>query len=152
MGFSSIVKNKFDNNDYRVSIVPVHKRVSIPNAFKRGANQNEFVNMMGAIDSEPERFDNIIFEAAIFSKKNFYKPLFIIELDGIQKDDTEEKFKKLISHIVTNERIEDLRNFQDELSSVYRKYGFVAIRWDMWQLLFLSKIRVIFIFEVPYKG
>jgi disulfide oxidoreductase YuzD len=147
MGFSKVIKNKFDNKDYRISIVSGQKRtMSIPNAFNRDAGSNESLKMMGQIVSEPEIFDSIIFEAAVFNRNSFpYKPLFSFEYNGIEQENTEEKFKKFICDIMENEKIDDLINFQDESNNIYRKYGFMATRWDIWQLAFLSKIRFIFI-------
>ena len=99
---------------------------------------------------EPTRFDNIIFEAAIFPKKNFFKPLFAIELDdGRSKKMTEEEFTKFVHHIIANEKIEDLMN---GVLDTYSKYGFMASEHDMWQLFLLSKIRIGFIFKDPFKN
>ena len=117
MSSAIVIKNKFDNKDYRISIIPVCKRVSIPNAFRRDPNPNEYVKVAGEINSEPTEFDNIIFEAAIFAKNSFYKPLFTIELDGITNEDAGEKFKKFVCHVIVNEKIDDLMNFQDEFST-----------------------------------
>jgi hypothetical protein len=89
----------------------------------------------------------LFFEAAIFPKKKFFKPLFSIELDdGYNKKITGEEFTKFIHHIIENEKIADLMS--GELD-VYNKYGFMATGHDMWQLFFLSKMRIVFIFRNP---
>ena len=94
---------------------------------------------------KPMSFDNIIFEAAIFPKKKFFKPLFSIELDdGYSKKTTEEEFAKFIHHVIANEKIEDLMN---GVLDIYEKYGFIATEHDMWQLFLLSKMRIVFIFR-----
>jgi hypothetical protein len=95
----------------------------------------------------PMRFDHIIFEAAIFSKDKFFKPTFSIELDdGYSKKMTGEEFAVLIQTVVENEKIDDL--ISGDLD-VYKKYGFFSVARDMWQLFFLSNMRIIFIFKNP---
>jgi len=146
MGFVLILKNKFDGNDYRVSIVPVRKRASIPDPLRK-AIPKQYWRSMGL---KPICFDNIIFEAAIYPRKKFFKPLFSIELDdGYSKKTTEEEFTKFIHHIIANEKIEDLMN---GVLEIYKKYGFVATEHDMWQLFLLRKIRIVFILKDPYKN
>ncbi len=150
MSSALVIKNKFDGNDYRVSIVPVHKRASVPSPIVSFFPGGAFSENTGENILEPTSFDNIIFEAAIFPKKKFFKPLFSIELDdGYSKKMTEEEFTKFVHHIIANEKIADLMN---GVLDVYNKYGFMAIEHDMWQLFFLSKMRIVFIFKDPYKN
>ena len=145
MSSVSTLKNKFDGNNYRVSIVPVRKSASIPDPLRK-TTPKEYWHSMGL---KPMSFDNIIFEATIFPKKKFFKPLFSIELDdGYSKKTTEEEFTKFTHHIIMNEKIEDLMN---GVLDIYEKYGFAAAEHDMWQLFLLSKMRIVFIFKNPYK-
>jgi hypothetical protein len=62
----------FNNRDYRITIKPVRKRIAIPILFNAARY---------GMKSEPTRFDNIIYEAAISNKNSFYKPRFVFELD-----------------------------------------------------------------------
>jgi hypothetical protein len=142
MSSALVIKNRFDGNEYRVSIIPVCKRVRFTNYLAEEivakAQQKEMG--MGLMS-----FDNLIFEAAIFPKKKFFKPLFSIELDdGYTNKMTESEFTEFVHNIIANEKIEDLMN--GELD-VYGKYGFMAMKHDMWQLFLLSKMRVVFIFK-----
>ena len=128
---SAIIKNNLDDNYYRVSIVPNRKRASVPFSYDKRSI------------GEPIKFDNIIFEAAIFPKKKCFKPLFIIELDDWhEKKMSEDEFAYFVNHIIENEKIDNLMR---DVSDTYKKYGFLAIEHDMWQFFFLSKIRFIFI-------
>jgi hypothetical protein len=120
MSSAPVIKNKFDGNDYRVSIIPARKRASIPNPLERAlsdmAGEKKIVFKLARL-----YFDNIIFEAAIFPKKRIFKPLFIIALnDGYSKQMTEEEFTKFVHHIMANEKTEDLMN---GVSDIYEKYG-----------------------------
>lgn len=143
MNSASIINNKFNGNDYRVSIVPVHKRISIPGPLSGVAD---------GIKLEPMEFDSIIFEAAIFVKKSFLKPFFVIELDDYSKKTTAEEFAKFIHHIIANEKIDTLMNFGKGLDDAYHKYGFMAARHDIWSLFVLGRIRTIFIFKDSYRN
>ncbi len=163
---SVIIKNKFDSNDYRISIIPVRKSASIPDSWAEfyPAGSNPVREDTGENVLKPRRFDSI-FEAAIFKKGGFWKPLFFIEygstIDPVVENlknltesmlkrkinlaedkITEEEFTKSIHHIIANENIDDAKN---GVSDLYSKYGFVATKHDMWQLFFLSKTRIIFI-------
>jgi len=73
MSSISILKNKFNGNDYKVSITPVQKRASIPDPLRKTISK-EYWQSMGL---KQMNFDNIIFEAAIFPKKSILKPLFM---------------------------------------------------------------------------
>ena len=146
MSSVSTLKNKFDGNNYRVSIVPVRKRASIPDPLRKTIPK-EYWHSMGL---KPMSFDNIIFEATIFPKKKYFKPLFSIELDdGYSEKTTEEEFTKFIHHIIMNEKVEDLMN---GVLDIYEKYGFAAAEHDMWNLFLLSKIRIVFILKEIYKN
>ncbi|MGP8153274.1 MAG: hypothetical protein ACLQBQ_03895 [Smithella sp.] len=146
MSSVSTLKNKFDGNDYRVSIVPVRKRASIPDPLRKTIPK-EYWHSMGL---KSMSFDNIIFEAAIFPKKNIFKPLFSIELDdGYSNKTTEDEFTKFIHHIIMNEKIEELMN---GILDIYGKYNFVAIEHDIWNLFLLSKMRIVFILKDVYKN
>ena len=77
---SVFIRNKFDGNDYRVSVVPVCKRASVPNPLER-----ELAHLAGGKSAgfklQRFNFDHIILEAAIFPGKKLFKPLFIIALE-----------------------------------------------------------------------
>jgi hypothetical protein len=152
MSSAAFIKNKFDGNDYRVSIAPVRKRASIPNPLERAFSDlagekipSELRRSLGRLD-----FDNIILEAAIFPQKKFLKPLFIIALDdGYSEPMAEEEFAKFVYRIIANEKIEDLKNGEN---GIFKKYGFIASEHDMWQLFLLSKLRIVFITKNPCKN
>jgi hypothetical protein len=146
MSSISILKNKFNGNDYKVSITPVQKRASIPDPLRKTISK-EYWQSMGL---KQMNFDNIIFEAAIFPKKSILKPLFCIELNDVYSNKTtEEEFTKFIHHIIMNEKIEELMN---GVLDIYKKYNFVAIEHDMWNLFLLCKMRIVFILKDVYKN
>jgi len=145
MSSELIIKNKFDGNDYRISIAPVCKKVSVPNPLEQ-----TFSGIGSKLELPRFNFDNIILEAAIFSKKKTFKPLFVIALDdGYSEPMTEEAFAKIVHHIIANEKIDDLKNGEND---IYKKHGFIATEHDMWQLFLLSKMRLVFIFKDPRKN
>ncbi len=129
MGSVLGITNKFDSKQYRVSIIPTHKLISIPSGFGFG-RMDEWL---------------IIFQAAIYrANKIPYKPLFVINfgrgIGGIKKEELE----NLVSRIISNEKIGELIN---ESTNVYSKYGFLSRRYDMWSLFTFSKIKHIFLVE-----
>lgn len=133
MSSSQVIKNRIDGEDYRVSIAPVHKSVSVQ------------LNMGLSAD-----FDDIVYEAAVFRKRNFFKPLFTIEFDDSHsKRISEAEFTKLIHHLISTEAIPTLMNGGTEL---FKKYGFLATEHDMWQLFVLSRLRMVFICKDPHKS
>jgi hypothetical protein len=48
-----------------------------------------------------------------------------------------------------NEKIEELMN---GVLDIYKKYNFVAIEHDMWNLFLLCKMRIVFILKDVYKN
>ncbi len=112
---SSILKitNKFDNKEYRVSIISTNKSISIP--FEMNGlrlNTHEY---------------NIIYQAAIYlTNKIPYKPLFVINFDkseGISEWISEGEFINFVRQIILNEKIEDAA-FNREVQHLIQK-----LRW-----------------------
>jgi hypothetical protein len=134
------LNNKFDDNDYIVSIASVRKRISIPDPLSECFPKGTIL--------ESTRFDNIIFEAAIFRPPKKFKPFFTIELNEYGTKITKEDFTKFIHHIIVNEEIDNLINSK-KVFNTYKKYGYIARRHDMWQLFLLTKTIFIFIFKDP---
>ena len=130
-------RNMFNGKSYGISIVPVHKSVSIPNPNPR----------IGGEFMMP--FNNIYLEAAIFNEGGFFKPFLLIELNHVCGERiTEDDFRKFIFHIMANEQIDDPVNFEG-MCDIFSKYGFFAQSHEIWQLFYLRKIKMIFIFKDP---
>lgn len=145
-----IVKNVHDGKTYSISIIPTKKQMAIPSA-------PEYRHLL------PPTVFNLIFEAAIYAKrpKVFSKPLLVIHVDdgyGAPKDAmsslanigakiqhprmSEEDFTKLILALVADEIIPNLFNNE---TSVYKKYGYTSLEYDIWSIWFWQKIRHIFL-------
>jgi hypothetical protein len=141
MDSSVTLNNKFDGKDYMVSIVSVHKRISIPDLLSECFPKGTIL--------ESTRYGNITFEAAIFRSPKKFKPFFTIELNEYGTKITKEDFTKFIHHIIVNEEIDNLIDSK-KVFDTYKKYGYIARRHDMWHLFLLSKTIFIFIFKDPY--
>ena len=142
-----VAKNKFDGNEYRISALPVHKHIDVPVEFE-GEFSKKMARGMGI---KSLQFNNIIFEAYVFTKRAQVKPSFTIEFDEKYGGNTTEgEFAKLIQEIIANEKIEDVMNFKNDfdVENVYKKYGLKATKTDIWAIVFLSKMRTIFVSRV----
>jgi hypothetical protein len=146
MRSETFIRNKFDGNEYRVSIAKVRKRISLPNPLERA-----FPELAGgkiqALGLGAMNLNNIILEAAIFPKNGRYKPQFLIALDdGYSEPTTKEEFTKFVLELMANERLEELMNGKPE---IYKRHNLYARGHDLWQLIFLSKVRIVFPFRDP---
>ncbi len=150
MSSGTVIKNKFDNKEYFVSIIPVQKQIQIEESKIRTLSNQKSLEKIKKDDLGLIEFNNIIFEAAIFLSPiiNPLKPktLFSIELnDENIKKMSEDEFTKFVNNIIENEKIDDLINKDLDL---YKKHGFLTIRHTMWQLLTSSEIKFIFISKI----
>jgi hypothetical protein len=169
MSSAAIINNKFDGNNYRVSIVPVRKRMSIPDLMAEFYPEGSSPVWEGTDESvlKPRKFD-AIFEAAVFKKGKIWKPFFVIEygftidsmteslkdltevilrkkINLVKDKITEEEFGKFVHNIIANEKLDLVMNGK---SDVYIQYGFMATKNDMWQLFYLGKMIFVFIEKV----
>ena len=125
------VKNLTDGKNYFISIVPTNKR---------------FVFEPEIPGFGPIIFKHLISEAAIYAGKPrvFSKPILVIHVDGYKL--TADEFRAFVNSIVslvTNETLASL--YDGGWENIYEKYGYVALRRDIWSIWFWQKIKHIFL-------
>jgi|SRR5664279_3775094 hypothetical protein len=134
--------NKFNGQTYIASIIPTRNRIQIP-------------IKIGGIPIEPLRFDNLIFQAAVYPKQKihswrlaFTPPTLVINLNCLPDRISENEFAALASKLLMTERISDLYA-EGIYRDVYKGYGFESVRHDIRPLLRFKKVKHIFIFQTP---